>query len=469
MARQADGIPQGRVRRTAPVAGALARTTGEAVVVGLRRKLTGAEVTVDHDRAVERYAQLLGRSRGALMKAGQALSFVSMGPGVAPEMQAAFRNALSRLREDAPPMEPEVALATLEAELGMPAEKVFAEFQPQPVAAASIGQVHRARLHDGRPVAVKIQYPGVATAINADLANYELLSTFLGLLMGLSSRRIGVDHRQVAREIAGQIRAELDYRQEAANQRDFASAYRDHPFIRIPEVIDELSTSRVLTQDLVEGLDWEQALAAEVQLRERWAEAISRFGHGSMGSFRLAQLDPHPGNFRFQEDGGVSFLDFGCVSRLSPRTATLANGLLQMAIRGDVQGTWRWALEAGMWRESDPVTPEEVFAYWHEPLEPYWGEQPYLITHEKIGAWLEYRFSPTGPCANALRYINAPDDFTLLSRLDFGVMSLFADLRVALPWGSIAAEFYENAAPQTELGALHAEFLADHPRRFQHA
>jgi predicted unusual protein kinase regulating ubiquinone biosynthesis (AarF/ABC1/UbiB family) len=469
MARDGQDIPQGRVRRTAPVAAAVAGTAGESVVVALRRKVMGAEVTVDHERAAERYAELLGRSRGALMKAGQALSFVTMGPAAPPEMQAAYRNALARLREDAPPMAPAVALATLEAELGVTAESAFAEFEPDPIASASIGQVHRARLHDGRAVAVKIQYPGVAAAIDADLANYELLSTFIGLLMGLSPRRLGVDHREIAREISAQIREELDYRQEAANQTAFADAYRGHPFIRIPEVLPELSTSRVLTQEFVDGLGWDQALAAEQPLRERWAEAISRFGHWSLGYFRMANVDPHPGNFRFHTDGGVSFLDFGCVSRLSPKAALLADNLQRSAIRGDVDAVWRWAVQAGQWRPSDPVTPEEAYHYWRVPLEPYWGEQPYQLTHEKIGEWMEFRFSPTGPSANALKYIKAPPGFTILSRLDCGVMSLFADLKVALPWGAIAAEYHERAVPQTELGVLHAEFIARHSLAIRHA
>ncbi len=176
------------------------------------------------------------------------LSFVSMAASVPPEARVAYQRALSRLREDAPPMEAPVARGVLEAELGRSAEAAYAEFEWEPLAAASIGQVHRARLHDGRPVAVKIQYPGVAAAIDADLANLELLSTFMSLLMSFSPQRIGVDTRELAKEVGERIRAELDYRQEAANQREFANLYRGHPFIRIPEVVDELSSDRVLTQ-----------------------------------------------------------------------------------------------------------------------------------------------------------------------------------------------------------------------------
>ena len=168
-----DRISGGRLRRTAPLAALSARTAGEAVVVGLRSKLTGADSTEFHIRTAERYTELLGRSKGALMKAGQMLSLISVIPAVPEEFQPIYQVALTRLRDDAPPMAPGLARFALERELGRPVESAFAQFEWEPLAAASIGQVHAARLHDGRAVAVKIQYPGVAAAIRADLKNNE--------------------------------------------------------------------------------------------------------------------------------------------------------------------------------------------------------------------------------------------------------------------------------------------------------
>jgi predicted unusual protein kinase regulating ubiquinone biosynthesis (AarF/ABC1/UbiB family) len=147
-----DGIDRGRLRRTAPLAALSARTAGEAVVVGLRGKLTGADSTEFHVRTAEHYAELLGRSKGALMKAGQMLSCVSASPAVPAEFQPIYQAALTRLRDDAPPMAPELARVVLEHELGRRTEGAFAEFDWEPLAAASIGQVHAARLHDGREV-----------------------------------------------------------------------------------------------------------------------------------------------------------------------------------------------------------------------------------------------------------------------------------------------------------------------------
>ena len=200
-----DGIARGRLRRTAPLAALTARTAGEAVVVGLRSKLTGADSTEFHIRTAERYVELLGRSKGALMKAGQMLSFVSAGSAVPAEFQSIYQTALARLRDEAPPMAAELARSVLERELQQRTERAFAEFDWEPLAAASIGQVHAARLHDGRAVAVKIQYPGVADAIQADLKNNDLMATFLGLMFGLSPRKISFDIRGAGREITARI------------------------------------------------------------------------------------------------------------------------------------------------------------------------------------------------------------------------------------------------------------------------
>ncbi|HXN37994.1 MAG TPA: AarF/UbiB family protein, partial [Solirubrobacteraceae bacterium] len=178
------------------------------------------------------------------------------------------------------------------------------------------GQVHEARLRDGREVAVKIQYPGVADAIRADLKNAELLAAFVSLVFGgLSPRKLSFDLRGVARELSVRIAEELDYRLEAAYQAEFAEHYCGHPFIHVPEVVAELCTGRVLTQQLARGLCWSDALDAGQKLRDQWAEAIHRFAYGSYKRIYLFNADPHPGNYLFHEDGSVSFLDFGCVKR----------------------------------------------------------------------------------------------------------------------------------------------------------
>jgi predicted unusual protein kinase regulating ubiquinone biosynthesis (AarF/ABC1/UbiB family) len=463
-----DGVPPNdgggtfeRLRRAAPIAALSARTAGGALALGARGKLTGPEGSGFHARTAERYAELLGRSKGALMKTGQMMSFVAGNPAVPSEFQPIYQAALQRLCEDAPPMDPELARSTLEHELRGRAESLFAEIDWNPLAAASIGQVHAARLHDGREVAVKIQYPGVGAAIHADLKNHELLAAFIGLVSGLGPKRVSFDIRGVAREISAHISDELDYRLEAANQREFAEIYRGHPFIHVPQVIDELCSTRVLTQDLVRGKSWDEAVLAGQELRDSWAEAIYRFIYAPHHRFLLFHADPHPGNYLFHDNGSVSFLDFGCIKRFAPEHADAMIAVGRACLRDDVRGTWRASIEGGFWRSSDPVTPEEVFAYWREPWELWWAEQPFTVTPEYVAEWMERRFSPTGPSANAFRYITASPEYAFLSRIEMGEASMVGALRASNHWGSMAAEFFEHAAPFTAMGKLEHAFFVE--------
>jgi predicted unusual protein kinase regulating ubiquinone biosynthesis (AarF/ABC1/UbiB family) len=459
-ARPDDGIGRGRVRRGAPLVGLAARTAGEAVVAGLRGKLSGADGAEFHARTAERYAELLGRSKGALMKAGQMLSIVSVGSFVPAEMQSAYQTALARLRDDAPPMSGELAQMLLERELGREAMSEIAELEREPLAAASIGQVHAARLRDGRRVAVKIQYPGVADAIRADLKNTELLATFLSLIGGMSSHPLSLDLRGAACEIGQRITEELDYRREAANQAEFAARYRDHPFIHVPEVLSELSTARVLTQELCLGRSWAEALTADRELRDCWAEGIWRFVYGSHRRFGLTNIDPQPGNYVFHDDGSVSFLDFGCVKRYRPDQVELLVGIVRECMRDDVAGTWRACVEAGFWSSSDAVTPEEVFAWWHEPYRYLWDEQPFTITPEYAASWIERRVSPYGPSGNALRHATLAPEYVAWPRIEMALSSVLGQLRATNDWAAMYAEYHADGQPPTMMGRLDQAYFA---------
>src|SRR4051812_29338304 len=246
-------IPQGRLRRTPPPAAAPARAAREGVVDVLRRRLKGERgASLEfHVRNAERYADVLSRSKGVLMKVGQMVSFVDAGAVLEGPYGEVYRAALASLQADAEPMEPVLVAAVIESELGRPPEEVFAEFSPEPIAAASIGQVHTARLQDGTEVAVKVQYPGVADAIRDDLANTQLLLTFVKIAKGVVPQYRNFDVRPLADEIAERFWEELDYRTELANQMEFAEHYRGHPFAHVPEVFPELSSDRVLTMEMV--------------------------------------------------------------------------------------------------------------------------------------------------------------------------------------------------------------------------
>src|ERR1700759_2492764 len=231
-------VPQGRVRRTMPLAGVTARAPGGRAVPGLRGK-AGNPGVVDrfHERTAERYAQLLGHSKGVLMKAGQIFSMIDPATVGIGELSP-YQRALTRLQADAPPMDPQLARSVLEAAPQRPVEALSAEFTDHPIAAASIGQVHRATLHDGREVAVKVQYPGIAEALESDLRN-------AGMIVRLGKALApGLDAKAIPDELRERILEELDYEYEAQNQRAFARAYKGHPYIYVPKVHAKLSRRR---------------------------------------------------------------------------------------------------------------------------------------------------------------------------------------------------------------------------------
>jgi predicted unusual protein kinase regulating ubiquinone biosynthesis (AarF/ABC1/UbiB family) len=454
MAEPAYPVRRGRLARTAPLVGLAGRTMGEAVVATLRGK-DRAQV---HARSAERYVEMLGRSRGVLMKAGQILSFVTLGPQVRDEYRTLYQSALARLQDDAPPMAPELAASVVEAELGSPPEKVFASFDPVPIAAASIGQVHAARLADGRRVAVKIQYPGVEEAIRADLANTELLATFFQLIRGIVPDLTRIDVRSLAREVSERIGEEIDYRTEAANQAEFAAAYRGHPFIRIPEIVPELCTRRVLVMDLVDGMRWTAARSAGRDLLDRWGEAIFRFSFGSLRRLRLFNADPHPGNYLFHPDGAVTFLDFGCVKRFSAEQIRWLQAVVQSAVDGGQDELFTLLVEDGLIDPTDPPAPAELLAWFRESLRPLVDPQPFTYTPEFAASVVQSEYSPVGPFSAVVRRLSMPPHYLFLMRIDLGVTSVLGGLGATGPWEAIRREYDCAGPPATEYGRLDAEF-----------
>lgn len=412
-----------------------------------------------HERAARRYAELFGESKGVMMKIGQLLSLASPGESVAGEFQPIYQHALARLRRDAPAMPGRVARETLERELG-PAHGAFARFDWEPLAAASIGQVHAARLRDHSQVAVKIQYPGAAGAIDADLKNTELVATMLALLLAcMPEPRLSFDLRGAARELRVRMGEELDYRVELANQQEFARLYDGHPFIRVPRPLPRLCSRRVLCQELVEGLSWEQALRADQGLRDRWAEAIWRFVYGSSARFGLLYADPHPGNYLFHQDGSVTFLDYGCVKRLRGDAAAMLSLIGVPCVGGDVLGTWQACVRLGFVSPSAPVTPEQVYAYWRGALEMYWQEQPFTVTPAHAARWAAQRLSPPDEQIDVLRHWTLPPDYTMMTRVETATHAVFGQLRASNHWQAIAAEYLDQAEPQTAMGRLDREFF----------
>jgi predicted unusual protein kinase regulating ubiquinone biosynthesis (AarF/ABC1/UbiB family) len=450
-------LPQGRVRRTMPLAGFTARAAGGRIVAGLREKAgTAGAVDRFHERTAERYAQLLGHSKGVLMKAGQIFSMIDPGAVGNGELSP-YQKALTRLQADAPPMDPQLAKEVLQSDLGRPLDELFANFSDDPMAAASIGQVHRAVLHDGREVAVKIQYPGAADAIRDDLANTELLTTFYRFASSASGTTMP-DLRVITREIAARISEEIDYRHEAANIAAFGQLYREHPFIRIPEVIHEASGDRVLTMSYLAGLDWAAAQEADQDLKNTWAEVIWRFVAGSYRHGKLFHADPHPGNYRFGTDGQVGFLDFGCVKVLPEQLRRNVIALARAALEGRKEDMRDLMVAIGFFTTDSTITTEEAYQWYAEIFHEVLAPQPVTYLPDTAQRAIRTLVDVRSP-DHVVRRMSVPEDLVFTTRINLSVNTICAALRGNVHVRAMVDDLDGIAEPITPLGKRHVDWV----------
>lgn len=439
-----------------PLAGFTARAAGGRVVAGWRER-TGDEGAIErfHERTAEGYAELLGHSKGALMKAGQILSMVdahAIGTGGF----GPYQKALTRLQADAPPMHPALVHEVLANELGT-AVKHFAEFTDEPMAAASVGQVHRAVLNGGREVVVKIQYPGVAQAIRDDLANTELVATFLRFMMSASG--MNLDIRALARGIAARISEEVDYIHEAAMISAFSELYRGHPFIRVPEVISEVSTGRVLTMTYLEGMDWAAAQQADQDLKNTWAEVIARFMNGNYRHANFAHADPHPGNYRFSTDGYVGFLDFGCVTVIPERQRRLWVRTLRALIEGRGHDCRTLMTQLGFLSAGSTLSTDDLLQWFSATTYETIGPQPATYTPDSTGRMIRGFFDVRH--ASPVAQVTLPPEHAFTSRISLAFASVAAGLHATLPIRDIMDDLDGIIEPATELGKLHHAWVRE--------
>ena len=394
-----------------------------------------------HAESAQRVLATAGQLKGALMKLAQMASYVSDG------LPAEYRTLLAQLQSQAPPVEFAAIRAALERELDAPLEKRFAELDPVPLAAASIGQVHRGRLRDGREVAVKVQYPGIDRAIQTDLDHADWLYTMVGAFYP------SLETGPVVDELRARLSEELDYAHEAANQSAFAELYREHAEVRVPEVVASHSTGRVLTMELARGGDFDWLCAQPDALRQRAAEIVYRFVWGSMFRHRAFNGDPHPGNYRFAEDGTVTFLDFGCVKFFSERTTAAMRALHVHHLAGDRAAFRRELVGLGFMAEDATVSPELYYEYMGFFYEPFSRDGEYLFTREYTSRSLAHVFDSRDPRYGQVpKQSNMPPDFVLLNRLQWGLWPLLAQLGAKNQWHRIHREYIEGAPPSTPLG-----------------
>jgi predicted unusual protein kinase regulating ubiquinone biosynthesis (AarF/ABC1/UbiB family) len=411
---------------------------------------------------VDELVEQLGRMRGAAMKVGQTVSMVEF-DGLPDEQRDELRRKLAKLRDDVPP----VPFARLERlmreEFGMPVNQVFSDFDQRAFAAASIGQVHRATTIDGDEVVAKIQYPGVAEAVEADLRNAMLL---LPLVKRLAP---GLDAHALAAEMRERIGEELDYELEAQNQRRIERLMRGHPFVSVPRVYTRLSTRRVLVSEYVEGERFEAVRRADEAQRDRYGEIVFRFFFGLLYRDRIALGDAHPGNYLLRPDGRVCFLDFGLLRDVDATRVQRERAIALAVDRRDAGALKTALVAAGDQPAERADAGDAAFALRLMRRAIKWyavpGERRFSPNHDRRGRDRERPDSEQrATIKTQINQFTVPPEAILIRRMHGAVSIVLGQLRAGADWGAIAAEYLHGAGPATPLGEAEAEFLAGHPR-----
>jgi predicted unusual protein kinase regulating ubiquinone biosynthesis (AarF/ABC1/UbiB family) len=458
MARENEKIPTSRVRRTATV-GRLAAT--EAVKqFGTR----AANIARDEEASEEAMARrqletakqivaVLGTMKGAAMKLGQVMSFLDVGL-VPEEYREEFQHELAKLRDAAPTVSFKQMRRVIEQDLEEEIKDVFSEFDEEPIAAASIGQVYRARLReDGREVAVKVQYPGVASAVRADMQNLDMIMRLLKRMTP------ALDVKEIATEIRERISEELDYELEAQNQRALARIFKGHPFIVVPDVVMPLSRERVLVSEFLRGTGFEELKHEPQAERDRIGEIVFRFFLGCLYRHRQFSGDPHPGNFLLLEDGRVAFLDFGLYKRMEPAAVELELACQRAVAEGDGPTLHRLLAESGFLPEPERVDPDNLLAFVREAI--WWyttADEPVQLTPEVATQVMIESSDPRSSYFREMRHQAMRPEHLFGRRMEMLTLAVLSQLRARVNWHRVAREWMYGEEPVTDLGRQEADF-----------
>jgi len=448
-----------RGRRNLDIATLGLQVGGTYASTAARKLFASTERRVELDRerelrTADAITERLGNMKGALMKLGQMASYVSEG------LPEPMRAALAELQSNAPPMSAELAAGVIERELGAPPDKVFVEWDPQPIASASIGQVHRAILLDPltgveRAVAVKVQYPGVGEAIEADLRNAGLLGSLLK--QGFS----GLDPDDMVAEIRDRLIDELDYDLEAANQQAFADYYRGHPFIHVPDVIASHSTAKVLTSELVSGATWNEMIQWSQEERDLNGECLFRFVFRSLYGMHRFNGDPHPGNYLFHGGGRITFLDFGLVKRFTDAEMSTFVGMVRSAAyEHDVPAFRRIVEDAGMLRRGAPAGDEAIGEYFGQFYESVRDDKVVTWSSEYASRIVRHTFDRSSPIS---QFATVPRAFVFIQRINLGLYALLGELRATGNYRRMAEELWPfvQGPPSTPMADAEQPWLME--------
>ena len=450
-------LPKGRFQRLARVGSAAAsqavRQTGTRAANLTRSEEKAAQAMERRQiEAAKQIVTVLGGMKGAAMKIGQVLSFMDL--GLVPEAyREEFQAELSKLRDAAPTVGFDGMREVIEEDLGEKISTVFSDFDSEPIAAASIGQVYRATLReDSRDVAVKVQYPGINDAVRADMKN-------LGMLMRLVKRITPqMNVKAVGDEIRERIVEELDYELEAQNQRTMARIYRGHPFIVVPAVVTSLSRERVIVSELVAGDGFETIRQEDDAERDRVGEIVFRFYYGSMFRHHRFSGDPHPGNMIRQADGSIAFLDFGLFKAVDPEIAERELACQRAVIEGDAERLHRLLSEYGFIPEPEKLDPEVLIDYVLEGIWWYTEDERVRLDQRIVSRVAIETSDPRGRHFRAMRHQDIVPEHLFGRRLELLTLAVLGMLEAEANWHRIAREWIYGDDPITELGGQEAEF-----------
>ena len=450
-------IPQTRIGRSAKlgtaIGGQATRYAGTAAANVVRSDDKAQDrLETRHLETALKMASVLGEMKGAAMKIGQMASFIDV-DFLPPEHREIYQEQLSKLRTSAPAMPWDKVRQVLEEEYDESPERVFAEIEEEAFAAASIGQVHRATLRDGTRVAVKVQYPGIADALESDVANAGILVRLAKVLAP------GLDAKAVASELRERVLEELDYEYEAQNQRAFARAYDGHPFIFVPKVHSRLSRRRVLVSDYVEGRGFDEVKELEQDERDIFGEIVFRFCFGSIYHLQHFNADTHPGNYLLMDDGRVAFLDFGMTKRLRPEQIQLEQRAVDAAGRDDPEALRDALHDLGFVSDPKKVDAERLMRHVKMVGGWYLEDGQVRITPKRVMKMIEVTSDPRSDFYDLVRRESLPADELMGRRMETGLLAVLAQLRATANWHRIMREWVYADPPSTVLGEVEWRFF----------
>jgi predicted unusual protein kinase regulating ubiquinone biosynthesis (AarF/ABC1/UbiB family) len=460
-----DDLPRNTVARTARLASLPLGIAGR-VTLGLGKRIGGKSAEVVREefqkRTADQLFRVLGELKGGAMKFGQAMSIFEA--ALPDQIAGPYRATLTKLQDSAPPMPATTVHRVLTEELGTSWRRKLRNFDDQPAAAASIGQVHRAQWPDGSEVAVKIQYPGAADALRSDLKQIARLGKLFSSLIP------GLEVRPLVEELQARIGEELDYALEAEAQSTFAEAYADDPDFAIPRV--HLNTPRVLVSDWIDGTPLNQVISDGTQEeRNRAGLLFTRFLFSGPVRAGLLHGDPHPGNYRMTPDGRLGVLDYGLVARLPDGFPSQIGRLLRIAMNEDFEAVLEGLREEGFVKPGANINAEDLNVYLAPFIDPARNET-YRFTRE----WLRSQFDHVSDVGRngaslALR-LNLPPSYFLINRVWGGGVGVLCQLGAEAPfraeldrWLPGFADDNDQTEPEPEAETANELEAADQPAR----